>query len=39
MLSVSGSMLNLGCGVRGSDWGRLQLMTMPPKTLPKKLYS
>ena len=39
MLSVSGSMFNWGCGVRGSDRGHLQLMTIPTKTLPKKLYS
>ena len=26
-------MTNWGCGVRGSDWGRLRLMTTPPKTI------
>ena len=26
-------MTNWGCGVRGWDRGRLQLMTMPPKTI------
>ena len=33
VLRVSGSMTNWGCWVRGSDRGRLRLMTTLPKTI------
>ena len=33
VLMVSGSMTKWGCRVRGSDLGRLRLMSLPPKTI------